>query len=70
MPRKARAIHRRGQRLRAAHSAEAAADNEFACRAIRRNVFARRGEGFERALHDSLAADVDPRTGGHLSIHR
>ena len=29
-----------------------------------------RGEGFERALDDPLAPDVNPRTGGHLSVHR
>ena len=26
-------------------------------------------EGFKRALHDSLAADIDPRSGGHLAVH-
>ena len=29
-----------------------------------------RAKGFERALHNPLAADVDPGTGRHLSIHR
>ena len=28
-----------------------------------------RGECFERSLHDSLAPDVNPRTGGHLAVH-
>ena len=27
------------------------------------------GEGFVGALHDSLAADVDPGAGGHLAVH-
>ena len=27
-------------------------------------------ERLERALHDSLATNVNPRTGGHLSVHR
>ena len=26
-------------------------------------------ESFECPLHDSLAADVDPRSGGHLAVH-
>src|SRR5882724_3627596 len=26
-------------------------------------------ERLERALHDSLATNVNPRTGGHLSVH-
>ena len=31
---------------------------------------ASRRESFKRPLHDSLAADVDPRSGRHLAIHR
>ena len=27
-------------------------------------------ESFERSLHDSLAADVNPRARGHLAVHR
>ena len=27
------------------------------------------GERFVGALNDALAADVDPRTGGHLAVH-
>ncbi len=27
------------------------------------------GERFERSLHYSLATDVNPRAGGHLSVH-
>src|ERR1700737_1051605 len=30
---------------------------------------ARRGKRLERSLHNSLRADVDPRTCGHLPIH-
>ena len=30
---------------------------------------ARLDEGLVRALHDALAADVDPRAGGHLPVH-
>ena len=29
----------------------------------------RRGERLECSLHDSLASNVNPRTGGHLAIH-
>jgi hypothetical protein len=29
-----------------------------------------RGEGLVGALHDALGADVDPRAGGHLAVHR
>ena len=29
-----------------------------------------RGEGLEGALQDALRADVDPRAGGHLAVHR
>ena len=28
------------------------------------------GERFECTLHDSLTADINPRTGGHLAVHR
>ena len=28
------------------------------------------GKSFKRTLHDPLAADVNPRTGRHLSVHR
>ena len=31
---------------------------------------ARRSESLERALHDSLAADVNPGASRHLSVHR
>jgi hypothetical protein len=30
----------------------------------------RSGKGFKRSLHDPLTADINPRTGRHLSIHR
>ena len=38
--------------------------------ATRRNAFAPRRERLVRALHDSLAADVDPRPRRHLPVHR
>ena len=69
-PDEACAIHGRGQRLGAAHSTEAAADDEFTCEASVEMFFSRCAKRFERALHDPLAADVNPGTGCHLSIHR
>ncbi len=69
-PDEACAIHGRGQRLRAAHSTEPAADDEFTREISIEMFFPGRAKGFERALHNSLAADVNPGTGRHLSIHR
>ena len=64
-----RACHGRGQRLRSAHSAHSAADNQLAGKIAAEMFLAGGGERFERSLHDSLRADVDPRTGGHLPVH-
>src|SRR5439155_23551654 len=64
------AIHGRGQWLRAAHSTEPAADDEFTREISVEMFFPGCAKGFERALHNSLAADVNPGTGRHLSIHR
>ena len=66
---KERAIHRRGERLGAAHSAHAAGDDELAFQVSAKVLAAGLGEGFVGSLHDALAADVDPRSGGHLPIH-
>ena len=66
---KKRTVHGRGQRLRAAHSAESAGDNKFSFERSAEMFAARFGESFERSLHDSLAADVNPRAGRHLAIH-
>jgi hypothetical protein len=63
------AVHRRGERLRAAHAAETAAHDE-APGEIGAEVLPRRfGEGLVRALQDPLCADVDPGPGGHLAVH-
>ena len=69
-PRKTRAVHRRGERLRAAHAAQPAGDNKFSLERSAEMSFGRGGESFESSLHDSLAADVDPRAGRHLAVHR
>src|SRR5206468_6767444 len=55
-PDEACAIHGRGQRLRAAHSTEAAADDELTREIPVEMFFPRRAKGFEGALHNSLAA--------------
>ena len=63
-------VQRDGERLRAAHAAAAAGDGE---RAGERAAEALGGDGGERlvgALQDALGADVDPRAGGHLAVHR
>ena len=63
-------VHRHGQRLRAAHAAEPGGERD---RAGERAVERLRGDGAERlvgALQDALGADVDPRAGGHLAVHR
>jgi len=63
------AVHRHGQRLRAAHAAQAAGQRD---RALERPAIAfgrDGGEGLIRALQDALGADVDPGTRGHLAVH-
>ncbi len=64
-----RAVHRRGQRLRAAHPAEARRHDQAARRDRRRNRLGRGCERLERSLDDALAADVDPRARRHLAVH-
>ena len=66
-----RAGHRRRERLRAAHPAEARSEDRPATEVWRAEVLlARRSERLVRALEDSLGADVDPATGCHLAEHR
>ena len=66
---KSRARHGRCERLGSAHSAHATADDQFAGEVAAEMLFARSRKCLERALHNSLRADVDPRTGGHLAVH-
>ena len=64
-----RAVHRRRERLRAAHSAEARGEHEASGERAA-EVRARHGaERLVRALQDALRADVDPRAGRHLAVH-
>ena len=55
-----RAVHGRGERLSAAHSAHSAGDDELAVEAAAEMLASGLGEGLVGSLHDSLAADVDP----------
>ncbi len=62
--------HGDGERLGAAHAAEAGREDEAAGQVGAVVLLARGGEGLVGALEDALGADVDPRAGGHLSVHR
>ncbi len=66
---RAGAGQRRGQRLRAAHAAQAGGQHPAALQVAVVMLAARLDEGFVGALHDALAADVDPAAGGHLAVH-
>ena len=61
--------HRRRKRLGAAHAAEPGGENPLAGPVAPAMLAARFGEGLVGALHDALAADVDPGAGGHLAVH-
>jgi hypothetical protein len=58
-----------GQRLRAAHAAQARGEDPAARHAAAEVLAAGLDEGLVGALHDALAADVDPRAGRHLAVH-
>ena len=63
-------VHRHRERLRAAHPAEPGGQRdrpgERSAEAAPRDL----GEALVGPLDDPLAADVDPRAGGHLAVHR
>ena len=59
----------RGERLRAAHAAEAGGQDPAALEVAAVVLAAGLDEGLEGALHDALGADVDPGAGGHLAVH-
>ena len=67
--RQRRARHHRGERLRAAHAAEARGEQPAARQAAAIMLAAHFDEGFVGALHDALAADIDPAARGHLTVH-
>ena len=64
-----RARHRRGERLRAAHAAQARGQDPLVREVTAEMLAAGLRECLVRALHDALTADVDPRPGGHLAVH-
>jgi hypothetical protein len=57
------------QRLRTAHAAQTSGQDPFAREIVVVVLFARFHKRLEGALHDALAADVDPATGRHLAVH-
>ena len=63
------AVEGDGERLRAAHAAHAAGDDELALQGPAEVSLGQRGEGLEGALQNSLRPDVDPGAGGHLAVH-
>ena len=62
-------VHGHGERLGAAHAAEAGGDGEPAGERAAEVLAGGLGEGLVGALEDPLGADVDPRAGGHLAVH-
>ena len=64
------AVHRDGERLRAAHPAETGGDDQPAGQAATEMAPRELGERFVGALQDALRADVDPAAGRHLPVHR
>lgn len=64
------ARHDSGQRLRAAHAAKTAGQDPFALQVAVIVLAAGLDKGFIGALHDALRANVNPRTGRHLAVHR
>ncbi len=59
-----------GQRLSAAHAAASAGQRQRAGEIFTTERAGDGGERLVRALQDALGADVDPRAGGHLAVHR
>jgi len=62
--------HRCGQRLRSAHLAKARSQHKSSLQGAVEVLARALGERLERALQDSLRADVDPGARRHLAIHR
>ena len=58
-----------GQRLRAAHAAQARGEDPAAGQVAAVVLAPGLDEGLVGALHDALAADVDPDAGRHLAVH-
>src|SRR5579864_1712082 len=67
---KERAIHGRRERLGAAHATKSASQNKSSFERSSKMFSTCGSKSFERALHDSLTANINPRTGSHLAVHR
>ena len=63
------AVHGHGQRLGAAHAAQARGQGDRAAQGAAEAFGRDRGEGLVGALQDALGADVDPGAGRHLAVH-
>ena len=63
-------VHRHGQRLRAAHPAQAGGQRHGPPQAAAEVLARELGERLVGALEDPLGADVDPGAGRHLAVHR
>src|SRR5207249_3307576 len=64
------AVQGDGERLRAAHAAEAGGQSDRARERAAEPLPRDRGERLVRPLQDALRADVDPRAGRQLALHR
>ena len=63
-------VHLDRERLRATHPAEPGRQHDSTTQRPPAALPCERAERFVRPLHDPLRADVDPRTGRHLPVHR
>ncbi len=61
--------HGRGQRLRSTHAAKAGGEDPLAGKAATIMSAPDLDEGLVGALHDALAADIDPGARRHLAVH-
>ncbi len=62
-------VHGDRERLRATHAAQPGGQRDGACQRPAEALAGDRAEGLIGALQNALAADVDPRAGGHLAVH-
>ncbi|MNE48768.1 hypothetical protein D3C80_1432530 [compost metagenome] len=66
---RARAGQGRGQWLRPPHAAQTSGQHPTTFQVVVVVLATGFHEGFVGALHDALAADVDPAASGHLAVH-
>src|SRR5699024_2708515 len=62
-------VHGRSQRLRATHTTEAGRDQQLALQRAVKLLAGTLRKSLIGALQNTLCADVNPRAGGHLSVH-